>query len=395
MAKTLEDLVVLDFSRVLAGPFCTMMLCDLGATVIKVERPGSGDDSRTYTPFVKGESAYFMSINRGKKSITLDLKHPKGKEVAVELAKRSDVLVENFKPGVMDSLGLGYEALKEINPRLVYASISGFGYTGPYSERPAYDLIIQGMGGIMSITGPDEHHPTKVGSSIADIFAGLFSAIGILSALHNRELTGRGQWVDVAMLDAMVAVLENAVSRYLATGNVPKPIGNRHPSIAPFCSVETADGFINIACGNDELWRRFCRIVGLDRLADDPRFLTNADRVKNFSELEPLINEATRKRASAELLKLLEEAKVPCGPINDIALVVKDPQVAAREMLVEVLHPVAGALKLPGVPIKLSDTPASIAGPAPLLGQHTEEVLSGMLGMGRGEIEKLKEEGAI
>jgi len=395
MAKTLEDLVVLDFSRVLAGPFCTMMLCDLGATVIKVERPGSGDDSRTYTPFVKGESAYFMSINRGKKSITLDLKHPKGKEIALELAKRSDVLVENFKPGVMDNLGLGYEALKEINPRLVYASISGFGYTGPYSERPAYDLIIQGMGGIMSITGPDEHHPTKVGSSIADIFAGLFSAIGILSALHNRELTGRGQWVDVAMLDAMVAVLENAVSRYLATGNVPKPIGNRHPSIAPFCSVETADGFINIACGNDELWRRFCRIVGLDRLADDPRFLTNADRVKNFSELEPLINEATRKRASAELLKLLEEAKVPCGPINDIASVVKDPQVAAREMLVEVLHPVAGALKLPGVPIKLSSTPASIAGPAPLLGQHTEEVLSGMLGMGRGEIEKLKEEGAI
>jgi CoA:oxalate CoA-transferase len=395
MTKTLEDLVVLDFSRVLAGPFCTMMLCDLGATVIKVERPDSGDDSRTYTPFVKGESAYFMSINRGKKSITLDLKHPKGKEIALELAKRSDVLVENFKPGVMDNLGLGYEALKEINPRLVYASISGFGYTGPYSERPAYDLIIQGMGGIMSITGPDEHHPTKVGSSIADIFAGLFAAIGILSALHNRELTGRGQWVDVAMLDAMVAVLENAVSRYLATGNVPKPIGNRHPSIAPFCSVETADGFINIACGNDELWRRFCRIVGLDRLADDPRFLTNADRVKNFSELEPLINEATRKRASAEWLKLLEEAKVPCGPINDIASVVKDPQVAAREMLVEVLHPVAGALKLPGVPIKLSGTPASIAGPAPLLGQHTEEVLSGMLGMGRGEIEKLKEEGAI
>lgn len=395
MAKTLEDLVVLDFSRVLAGPFCTMMLCDLGATVIKVERPGGGDDSRTYTPFVKSESAYFMSINRGKKSITLDLKHPKGKEIAVELAKRSDVLVENFKPGVMDSLGLGYEALKEINPRLVYASISGFGYTGPYSERPAYDLIIQGMGGIMSITGPDEHHPTKVGSSIADIFAGLFAAIGILSALHNRELTGRGQWIDVAMLDAMVAVLENAVSRYLATGNVPKPIGNRHPSIAPFCSVETADGFINIACGNDELWRRFCRIVGLDRLADDPRFLTNADRVKNFLELEPLINEATRKRASTELLKLLEEAKVPCGPINDIASVIKDPQVAAREMLVEVLHPVAGALKLPGVPIKLSGTPASIAGPAPLLGQHTEEVLSGVLGMGREEIEKLKEEGAI
>jgi CoA:oxalate CoA-transferase len=295
----------------------------------------------------------------------------------------------------MDNLGLGYEALKEINPRLVYASISGFGYTGPYSERPAYDLIIQGMGGIMSITGPDEHHPTKVGSSIADIFAGLFAAIGILSALHNRELTGRGQWIDVAMLDAMVAVLENAVSRYLATGNVPKPIGNRHPSIAPFCSVETADGFINIACGNDELWRRFCRIVGLDRLADDPRFLTNADRVKNFSELEPLINEATRKRASTELLKLLEEAKVPCGPINDIASVIKDPQVAAREMLVEVLHPVAGALKLPGVPIKLSGTPASIAGPAPLLGQHTEEVFSGVLGMGREEIEKLKEEGAI
>ncbi len=395
MTKTLEDLVVLDFSRVLAGPFCTMMLCDLGAKVIKVERPGSGDDSRTYTPFVKGESAYFMSINRGKKSITLDLKHPKGKEIAVELAKRSDVLVENFKPGVMDNLGLGYEALKEINPRLVYASISGFGYTGPYSERPAYDLIIQGMGGIMSITGPDEHHPTKVGSSIADIFAGLFAAIGILSALHNRELTGRGQWVDVGMLDAMVAVLENAVSRYLATGSVPKPIGNRHPSIAPFCSVETADGFVNIACGNDELWRRFCRIIGIENLANDPRFLTNADRVKNFSELEPLINEATRKRASAEWLKLLEEAKVPCGPINDIASVVKDPQVAAREMLVEVLHPVAGALKLPGVPIKLSSTPASIAGPAPLLGQHTEEVLSGMLGMGHGEIEKLKEEGAI
>jgi len=269
MPGPLHGIKVIDLTRVLAGPFCTMTLADLGAEIIKIEKPGTGDDSRAFGPHLHGESAYFMSINRGKKSLTLDLKAEKGREIFLKLVKDADVVVENFKPGVMKKHGLDYAALQKINPKLIYCASSGFGQTGPYSSRPAYDLIIQGMGGLMSITGPDASQPTKVGSSIADIFAGVFSAIGILSALYSRTHTGKGQMVDVAMLDCMVAILENAIARFTGSGIDPVPIGNRHPSIAPFTSVRTSDGYINIACGNDALWLNLCEIIERPDLAPD------------------------------------------------------------------------------------------------------------------------------
>jgi CoA:oxalate CoA-transferase len=352
-----------------------MTLADLGADVIKIERPDGGDDSRAFGPHQNGESAYFMSINRGKKSLTLDLKSEKGREILIKLVSQADVLVENFKPGVMKKLGLGYETLSKINPRLIYCASSGFGHSGPYSSRPAYDLIIQGMGGLMSITGPDASQPTKVGSSIADIFAGVFSAIGILSALYSREKTGRGQMVDIAMLDCMVSILENAVARYTVSGVDPVPIGNCHPSIAPFSSIKTSDGFINVACGNDSLWKKLCEIIERPDLAADARYETNHSRCEHMPDLLPALNESMRSKPSAYWLEKLETGHVPAGPINSISHVLADPQVLARNMLVELTHPVAGKVKIPGSPVKLSETPAEVKLPAPVLGQHNEEIL--------------------
>lgn len=393
--KPLEGLVVLDMTRVLAGPFAAMMLADMGADVIKVERPEGGDDTRAYPPFQNGESAYFMSLNRGKKSITINLKHPQGKKLLKDLAQKSDVLIENFKPGTMDKLGVGYDELKKVNPRLVYAASSGFGQTGPYSARPAYDLIIQGMGGMMSVTGPDENTPTKVGSSVADIFAGLFTVIGVLVALSARERTGRGQLVDVAMLDCMVAVLENAVSRYLVNGVIPHPIGNRHPSISPFTTLATSDGAVNIAVGNNDIWARMCAVLDMEAFKDDPRFADNPARVENFNELKKILEERTKKNTSAHWLEVFDRVNVPNGPINTIAQVVTDPQVVARRMIVDVVHPVAGAMKIPGVPIKFSDTPADVEAPAPVLGEHTESVLTSLLGLSKQVIEELRRDGAL
>jgi CoA:oxalate CoA-transferase len=390
----LNDIKVIDMTRVLAGPFCTMTLADLGAEVIKIERPGSGDDSRAFGPHQNGESAYFMSINRGKKSLTLNLKTDKGKEILLKLVKEADVLVENFKPGVMKKLGLGYDVLAKVNPRLIYCASSGFGHSGPYSERPAYDLIIQGMGGLMSITGPDSSHPTKVGSSIADIFAGVFSAIGILGALHNRHKTGKGQMVDVAMLDCMVAILENAVARFTATEVDPEPIGNRHPSIAPFTSLKTSDGFINVACGNDLLWKKFTEVIGLEAIGKDERFATNALRCENFDELLAIVSEPVSNNSTDFWLEKLREAKVPAGPINKISQVLSDPQVLARKMLVELMHPVAGKIKVPGTPIKFSDTESEIKKPAPVLGQDNEDILAG-IGYSAKDIEQLRNDSVI
>ncbi|MDD3147835.1 MAG: CaiB/BaiF CoA-transferase family protein, partial [Candidatus Riflebacteria bacterium] len=378
MPGPLHGIKVIDLTRVLAGPFCTMTLADLGAEIIKIEKPGTGDDSRAFGPHLHGESAYFMSINRGKKSLTLDLKSEKGREVFFKLIEKADVLVENFKPGVMKKLGLDYEKLKQLNPRLIYAASSGFGQTGPYSSRPAYDLIIQGMGGLMSITGPDASQPTKVGSSIADIFAGVFSAIGILSALYNRTNTGQGQMVDVAMLDCMVAILENAIARFTGSGIDPVPIGNRHPSIAPFTSVKTADGYINIACGNDQLWANLCSIIGRPDLASDRRFASNNSRCEHMTDLLPILNDVMSVHSSGYWLPKLEAAHVPAGPINTISQVLSDPQVIARKMLLELTHPVAGLIKIPGSPIKLSDTPTEVRFPAPVLGQHNEEILGSL-----------------
>lgn len=393
--RPLEGVTVLDLTRVLAGPFATMMLSDLGARVIKVENPSGGDDSRAFAPMVNGESAYFMSINRGKESVAINLKHPEGKKLLLELVKKVDVLVENFKPGTMEKLGLGYPVLSGVNPRLIYAASSGFGQYGPYSHLPAYDLIIQGMGGLQSITGPDEEHPTKVGSSMADILAGIFTVIGILGALRARDITGQGQMVDVAMLDCLVATLENAIARYVVTGNVPKPAGNDHPSIAPFATFESSDGFVNIAAGNDALWAKLCSVLGMEEFVQDPRFLTNSDRIRNWPELKAAINERTRTRSTAHWVEVLREANVPCGPINTVDKVVSDPHVLARDMIVSLVHPVAGELKVPGVPIKFSKTPGEIKGPAPLLGEHTGKVLGEFLSMGEEEIQELKRQGVL
>lgn len=394
MPGPLHGIKVIDLTRVLAGPFCTMTLADLGAEIIKIEKPGTGDDSRAFGPHLHGESAYFMSINRGKKSLTLDLKAEKGREIFLKLVKDADVVVENFKPGVMKKLGLDYAALKKINPKLIYCASSGFGQTGPYSSRPAYDLIIQGMGGLMSITGPDASQPTKVGSSIADIFAGVFSAIGILSALYNRTHTGKGQMVDVAMLDCMVAILENAIARFTGSGIDPVPIGNRHPSIAPFTSVRTADGYINIACGNDALWLKLCEIIERPGLATDKRYESNRSRCDHMPDLLPQLNEAMQGQTSSYWLKKLEEGHVPAGPINTISQVLSDPQVLARNMLLEIAHPVAGMVKVPGSPVKLSDTPAEVKAPAPVLGQHNDEILAS-LGYSAQQIESFKAEAVI
>ncbi len=395
MKKALENIRVLDFTRVLAGPFCTMMLADLGAEVIKVERPLEGDDARSFGPFIGKESAYFMSINRNKKSICLNLKNRDAVGIVKQLIPKVDVVVENFRPGVMDKLGLGYRDLRELNPRLIYATSSGFGSTGPYSQLPAYDLILQGMGGIMSITGEDADHPIKVGSSIADIFAGVFCAIGILAALNHREKTGEGQMVDVSMLDCQVAILENAISRYFVTGENPVPIGNRHPSIAPFATLHTASGFLNIAVGNDSLWEKFCQLIGKPELVKDPRFVDNDSRNRNWESLKPILEDILRKDTKENWIEKLQASGVPCGPINTIEDVVRDPQVLHREMIVEVEHPVAGKLKMPGCPIKLSETPASVEKPSPILGQHQEEILLDFLGLDQKEFERLKNSGAF
>lgn len=389
MAKPLEGVVVLDLSRVLAAPYTGMILADMGADVIKVERPGKGDDSRAYGPFKNGESVYYMSLNRGKRSITLNMKSEEGKQILKDLVKQADVLVENFRGGTMDKLGLGYDVLKEINPRLIYSACTGFGMTGPYKHDPAYDVIVQGMGGIMSITGQEGGEPTKVGASIGDITAGIFSAVGIMIALYNREKTGKGQLVDVSMLDCQVAILENAISRYMNAGVSPKPIGNRHASITPFQSLKTKDGYVIVAVGNDTLWQKFCGLIERPDLAADPRFTTNPLRTENVKVLGEELNKTFQTKTMDEWLHILKEGGVPVGPINDVERVIKDPAVIAREMIVTTHHPIAGDVEMAGVPIKLSGTPGSVDAPAPTLGQHTREILKEKLDMDDALIDQL------
>lgn len=389
MAKPLEGVVVLDLSRVLAAPYTGMILADMGADVIKVERPGKGDDSRAYGPFKNGESVYYMSLNRGKRSITLNMKSEEGKQILKDLVKQADVLVENFRGGTMDKLGLGYDVLKEINPRLIYSACTGFGMTGPYKHDPAYDVIVQGMGGIMSITGQEGGEPTKVGASIGDITAGIFSAVGIMIALYNREKTGKGQLVDVSMLDCQVAILENAIARYMNAGVSPKPIGNRHASITPFQSLKTKDGYVIVAVGNDTLWQKFCGLIERPDLAADPRFTTNPLRTENVKVLGEELNKTFQTKTMDEWLHILKEGGVPVGPINDVERVIKDPGVIAREMIVTTHHPIAGDVEMAGVPIKLSETPGSVDAPAPTLGQHTREVLKEKLNMDDALIDQL------
>lgn len=349
----LAGLLVVDLTRVLAGPFCTMVLADLGARVIKVEAPG-GDDARRIGPFVDGESAYFTSLNRGKQSIALDLKHAADRTVFEKLLARADVLCENFRPGVMDRLGYGWETLHERHPRLVLASTSGFGQTGPYAGRPAYDIVVQAMGGVMSLTGHPGSPPTRVGSSLGDITAGLFTAVGIQAALLERERSGIGRRVDVSMLDAQVATLENAIARHAATGEVPGPMGSRHPSIAPFEALATARGHIVIAAGNDALFAVLCETLERVELAHDPRFANNELRRRNAVELSQLLEAALALRPADVWIERLLEAGVPCGPLNDVAAVVADPQVVARNMVVTAPLESGGRLEMAGNPVKIS-----------------------------------------
>lgn len=390
MRKPLEHIRVLDFTRVLAGPYCTMILANMGAEIIKVEKPGSGDDSRSFGPFVNGQSAYFISVNRGKKSLAVDLRSEDGLGIVRELAKKVDVVVENFRPGTMDRLGIGYKELKAVNPRIVYAALSGFGQTGPYSKRPAYDMIVQGMSGIMSITGFEGGEPIRVGTSIGDITAGTLGAIGILASIIDASITGLGRMVDVAMLDGQLAILENAISRFAISGETPKPLGSRHPSITPFEAYKTKDSYIILACGNDALWENFCNLIGREDLLGMDEFRTNADRTENAEMLKHYMDEVFSTKTTKEWDEYLNKNGIPCSPINTIDKLFDDPQVKAREMIVEVGQPGAGKLKVAGNPIKLSGMDDDIPdGPAPFIGQHTREILKTYLGLTDEQIDGL------
>jgi len=392
----LDHITVLDLSRVLSGPYCTMQLADMGARVIKIERPGAGDDTRAWgPPFVNGESAYFLSINRNKESVTLNFKHREGRRLLDALIARADVLVENFRPGTLDDLGLGYETLHARHPRLVYTSISGFGHTGPLRERAGYDAVLQGEAGIMSVTGPADGPGYKVGVAIADLAAGLFAAQGTLVALHERERNGEGQHVDIAMLDSVAALLTYQAGIYFTTGAPPQRLGNAHPTVAPYETFRAADGDVVLAAGNDELWRRFCRVAGLDAAAADPRFATNSDRVRNYGALRPIVAEVFLRRTRAEWIALLNEAGIPAGPVRDLHEVLTDQQLLAREMVHTLPHAAAGAVQVLGTPVKLSTTPGAVRCAPPALGQHTDSVLVKDLGLAPAEVAALRAAGVV
>jgi len=395
MPGPLEGIKVLSFARALAGPYASMLLCDLGAEVIKIEEPESGDMARRNGPFIQGISSYFLSVNRGQKSISLNLRDERAKKIIFELVKQVDILIENFRPGVMGRLGLSYEVISRINPKIIYASISGFGQKGPYKLRPAFDMIAQGMGGTVSITGEPGRPPVRVGYSIGDLGAALFSGLAILAALHERGKSGKGQWIDVAMVDSQVALCENACARYFATGEIPKPQGSRHPLMTPFQILPTKDGYIVLITALEEDWRKFCKIVGREDLGSDPRFQSHPDRIKNYAIFEPLLNELVRTRTTSEWIALLDPAGIMCGPVNDIAQVVNDPHIVEREMVVEVDHSRAGKLKVVGTPMKFSRTPCKIEKASPDVGQHSMEVFNGMLGISIQEIEDLQKNKVI
>ena len=396
MKGPLVGIRVLDLSRALAGPYCTMMLGDMGAEVIKVESPDGGDDSRAWAPpYIGQESAYFLSCNRNKKSITLNLRTEGAKKILTDLIKISDVVVENFRPGTMKKMGFPYESMKAINPKVIFASITGFGIKGPEAQKPGFDLIAQGMSGFMSFTGEVGGGPIKVGVAIADINSGMFLAFGIVAALYHRQQTGEGQVVDTSLFETMVAQLTFQAGRYFATGIAPKPEGNRHPLIAPYESFACQDGYINIAAGNDNLYSKLCSAVGLKECEKDPRFQNNGLRVQNREALIPIIEARTRTYKLKDLQKILDDAGIPNGPIWSLDQTLTSEQVAALGMIKEVEHPTCGKIKVTGVPVKLSQTPGSVELPPPTLGQHTGEVLTQLLAYSKGEVERLRKEGAI
>jgi crotonobetainyl-CoA:carnitine CoA-transferase CaiB-like acyl-CoA transferase len=391
--QPLENVLVIDLSIALAGPYCSLMLADYGAEVIKIEMPGRGDDTRAWgPPFVEGESAYFLSINRNKKSLTLNLKTDEGKKILLKLIKNADVLLENFRPGTLDRLGLGFEVMKKENPRLVYCAISGFGQNGPYKDKPGYDQILQGMGGLMSITGEVGKPPVKVGVAVTDIAAGMFAAYGILLALMARSKTGMGQMVDVSMLDCQVAWLTYQAGRYFASGEIPEKVGSGHPLIVPYQAFRARDKYINIACGNDKLYSDFCNAIGRPDLMSDPRFSTNPSRLKNRSELVEILQSILEKEDASSWTEKLEKVGVPCGPIYDMKDIFSDPHVLARNMLQEIEHPKYGRIKQTGVPVKIEGGKIKTA--PPILGEHNHEILE-TLGYSGNDIERLKREGVI
>jgi len=401
--QPLEGIRILDLTRALAGPYCTMMLGDLGADVIKVEMPGRGDESRGWgPPFVgqpygpyPGESAYFLSANRNKRSITVNLKRAAGQEIVRRLAARSDVLVENFRTGTLEELGLGYEQLRPVNPRLVYCSISGYGRTGPYAERPGYDFVIQAEGGLMGITGPEEGPPYRVGIPIVDITAGMFAATAVLAALHARQRTGEGQLVDLSLLDTSAALLTNVASNYLVGGEPPRRLGNAHPNITPYEAFPARDRWFALAVANDRQWASLCDVIGRPELKEDPRFASNNSRVANRPALRAILDAIFQSRDAGEWLAEFERAGLPCGPINSIPDVFAHPQAQARQMILAAEHPTAGTVRFPGFPYKLSGTPAAVRRPPPRLGEHTEEVLVELLGCSADQVAAWREQGDV
>ena len=407
MPGALSHIRVLDLSRVLAGPWCTQNLADLGADVIKVEKPGSGDDTRAWgPPYLKdaggndtGESAYYLSCNRGKRSLALDIAHPEGRRVVRELARHCDVLVENFKVGGLAKYGLDWDSLRTLNPRLVYCSITGFGQDGPYAARAGYDFIVQGMGGLMSVTGEPDGvpggGPQKTGVAVADLFTGMYATVAVLAALTFRERTGQGQHIDLALLDTQVAMLANQNMNFLTTGRAPERRGNAHPNIVPYQAFATADGHVILAVGNDAQFRRFCALAGCAGLADDSRFAANRDRVAHRAALIPLLEPILRSRATRAWIAALEAAGVPCGPINHLDEVFADPQVRHRGMRIDLPHPEAGSVPLVANPIRLSASPLDHALPPPLLGQDTADILRNLLGLPEAELARLSNDKVI
>jgi len=397
IASPLAGITVLDVSHILSGPFCTMLLADLGAQVIKVERPKLGDEARRLGPQVCGDSAYFMSVNRGKKSITIDLSREEGQKLVRELCERVDVFVENFVPGTMHRLGLEYARLSSLNPRLVYASISGFGQNGPYARYPALDIIVQAMGGMMSVTGEPNGQPLRPGASLGDSVAGLFGVTAILAALLERERTGKGKYVDVSMLDCQVTMMENALARYFATRKVPGPLGSRHPAAVPFQSFETQDGYIVVALISDrpEPWNRFCISIGHPELAKDPRFSDAASRAENYAVLGPVIEEAIRMKTSREWLEEFLRIEIPCGPVNTIDAVATDPQVLLRGMIADIPHKKLGKWRVANSPFRFDGSSSHPQGPSPELGENTDEVLQEMLKYPPIEVARLRSLGLV
>ena len=395
--QALENLLVLDLTRVVAGPFAGALLGDLGAQVIKIEIPGRGDDSREYGPYENGESMYYANLNRNKKGITLNLKTDKGKVILKKLVEKADILIENYRPGVMDKLGLGYDVLKKINPGLIYGAISGFGSYGPYSQRPGYDIISQGMGGLMSVTGAKGGEPTRAGNAMGDILGGMNLVIGVLAAVNARNLTGKGQRVDISLVDSVVASLENAYVRYFKSHEIPERSGNAYASIAPYDTYRAKDGYVIIACGNQKLYEKFCNeVINMPWMITDERFLTVPLRVENNEIQKKYIEEWTTQHTVDEVVKLVLGKGIPAGPLYNVKQIVEDEHIAkAREMFVETEHPIIGKMVVNGCPVKLMDMMPRINYLAPYLGQHNQEIFQGLLGCDETQLEQLKKENVI